>query len=122
MSALDEIRARLGAIAASPEVEWHALTDPGDRATAAAWIVDADCFEIRLPATYEAGQVARFIAAAPTDVARLLNALDAALDACDVVIENRDGHKPPGPPHPSQQQGTAVRIRAALLRALEGDL
>jgi len=59
-----------------------------------------------------------FIAAAPVDVARLTRAVEAALEACDTVIDNRDGHKPPGPPHPTQQQATAVRIRAAIENAL----
>lgn len=68
---LGEIEARLNA--ANPlGSEWEALTDPGDRKTAPAWIVDADDLEIRLDATYAAGKVAYFIAAAPADVAYLL--------------------------------------------------
>lgn len=117
---LDGIKARLEK--ANPMgAEWEALTDPGDRKTAPAWIVDADDLEIRLNATYAAGKVATFIATAPTDVARLTMALEAALAACDRVIDNTDGHKPPGPPHPTQQQGTAIRIRAAIENALGGD-
>lgn len=64
---------------------------------------------------------AEFIAHSPSDVAYLLAELrkrDEALArveaACDRVINNEDGHKPPGPPHPTQQQATAIRIRAAV--------
>ena len=64
---------------------------------------------------------ANFIAHSPSDVAYLLAELrkrDEALArveaACDRVINNEDGHKPPGPPHPTQQQATALRIRAAV--------
>jgi hypothetical protein len=41
-------------------------------------------------------------------------ALDAVREACDRIITNADGHKPPGPPHPTREQATAVRIRQAL--------
>lgn len=57
----------------------------------------------------------------PTDVARLVAAVEAVLMACDRVIDNTDGHKPPGPPHPTQQQATAVRIRATIEAALKED-
>ena len=63
--------------------------------------------------------VAEFIAHSPTDMGKLIAAVDAVLAACATVIDNTDGHKPPGPPHPTQQQATAVRIRAALIAALE---
>jgi len=41
-------------------------------------------------------------------------ALEAVRAACDLIITNADGHKPPGPPHPTREQATACRIRAAL--------
>lgn len=114
---LDEIKQRLDK--ANPlGAEWEALTDPGDRHTAPSWIVDADDLEIRLDATYAAGKVAVFIASAPKDVARLSAALEAALAACNRVIDNTDGHKPPGPPNPTREQATAVRIWADIQRAL----
>ena len=112
------IKTRLHAASPNPDVEWEVLTDPGDPKTAAAWIVDADDIEIRLPATYAAGKVAALIAEAPKDLTRLLAAVEAGLAACDTVIDNADGHKPPGPPHPTREQATAVRIRAALAAAL----
>lgn len=79
---LDGIRGRLGK--ANPlGAEWAALTDPGDRNRAPAWIVDADDLEVRLDATYAAGKVATFIAAAPVDVARLVAAVEAVLRLAD---------------------------------------
>ena len=45
--------------------------------------MDADDIEIRLPATYAAGKVADLIANAPTDLTRLL----AAIEAQDAKIE-----------------------------------
>lgn len=69
---------------------------------------------------------AHFISNARTDVPALLAyardleaRIERGLAACDRVLNNEDGHKPPGPPHPTQQQATAVRIRAALT-ATEG--
>lgn len=38
--------------------------------------------------------------------------LARVLEACDRIIDNTDGHKPPGPPNPSREQVTACRIRA----------
>lgn len=57
---------------------------------------------------------AAFIAAAPSIVAQLVAAVEAGLAACETVIDNTDGHKPPGPPHPSREQATAMRIRVAI--------
>lgn len=81
------IEARVDAATMGP---WEALTDPGDRKTAPAWIVDADEIEVRLPATYRAGKVAEFIAHARTDVPALLALareqaakLDAVKDLAD---------------------------------------
>lgn len=72
-------------------------------------------------------QTAEFIAHARADVPALLALvreqqarIERGLAACDRVIDNADGHKPPGPPHPTQQQATAVRIRASLT-ATEGE-
>lgn len=52
------------------------------------------------------------------DALRLYAALRAGLDACNLVISNADGHKPPGPPHPSREQAVAVRISAAINEVL----
>lgn len=68
---LDAIQERLSK-ADPAKGEWCALTDPGDRKTAPAWIVDANELEVRLDATYAAGKVASFIANAPSDVAFML--------------------------------------------------
>ena len=105
---LDGIKGRLAAATPGP---WFASrfwvgagedhSDPDTEVAKAAFLSDAS-----------------FIAAAPVDVARLTRAVEAALDACDIVIDNRDGHKPPGPPHPSREQVTAVRIRAVIENAL----
>lgn len=116
-----EIEARLNAAAPNSETEWAAGGDPGDKKMAPAWIVDADDIEIRMPATYKAGKLAAFIANVPEDVRYLLaelrkrdEALDRVRSACDRIINNADGHKPPGPPNPTREQATAVRIRAAV--------
>lgn len=69
----------------------------------------------------QSGKDLDFIASAPSTVARLTVALESALDACDRIIDNTDGHKPPGPPHPTREQATACRIRAAIENALEGE-
>lgn len=47
----------------TPGPEWHALVDPGDRRTAAAWIIDAAEVEIRLVGDYQSGQIAYLIVA-----------------------------------------------------------
>lgn len=115
MKKLDEMRARLAA--------------------ATPWPWDCDGFadgDVVNLSIYEGTNQGRVIAAditthgdadllryAPTDMGKLISAIEAGLAACNAVIDNTDGHKPPGPPHPTQQQATAVRIRAALTAALE---
>lgn len=64
---------------------------------------------------------AAFIAAAPSTVTHLLAIIDAALNACEVIIDNADGHKPPGPPHPSREQIAALRIQRAIRAAITGE-
>lgn len=117
---LEPIQHRLNAATPGP---WHLDRDePGDVASVVAYASnDGVTIGTYVADTVEEDGDAEFIAAAPTDQARLLAAVQAAVEACDVVIENRDGHKPPGPPHPTQQQATAVRIRAAVVAALGGE-
>jgi hypothetical protein len=57
-------------------------------------------------------------AAFAADVALLIGAVEAGIAACDRVVDNTDGHKPPGPPHPTREQATAVRISAEIANAL----
>lgn len=114
---LDQIRARLQAATPGP---WEAR----ELAYSTCVGVVGDYRNLaRLgdPLNQEAWRNAVFIAAAPTDILALLNAVDAALAACDRVIDNADGHKPPGPPNPTREQATAVRIRAAITAALEDE-
>lgn len=117
---LDEIEARL---AAAPAGTWY--VDDEEQTvrveTYAGEIVYDQSGENRSEWLKEFRSTAEFIAAAPADVAYLLTELrkrDAKLEAvraaCDRVIDNADGHKPPGPPHPTREQGAAIRIRAAL--------
>lgn len=89
---LDAIQQRLDK-ADPAKGEWCALTDPGDRTTAPAWIVDANELEVRMDATYAAGKVAEFIAQAPTDVRFLLDLArkqQAALDAVENLAKEWD--------------------------------
>ena len=121
---LDGIKGRLAAATPGP---WKANTDGTIDGTNYAEVIcrgQVDCMAYCYGGTsvIEGDNLAadaEFIAAAPSTVARLTAALEAALDACDIVIDNRDGHKPPGPPHPTRQQATAVRIRAAIENALK---
>lgn len=95
-------------------LDWEALTDPGDRHAAPAWVVDADDIEIRLPATYAAGRIADLIANAPKDLTRLLTSVEAVLSICDndegTVVTQADGAHVP-----------IYLIRAALAAALESE-
>ncbi|MFB9403600.1 hypothetical protein [Pseudarthrobacter polychromogenes] len=90
---LDSIKARLQAAVPDPRTEWAELTDPGDRTTAPAWIVDADDIEIRLPSTYKAGRIAALIANAPTDIARLVAAVEAVEGRCRDLDQLADGDR-----------------------------
>ena len=118
---LEGIKARLAAATPGPWTHDEAFNASfvcaGEGAVADTWIARWD----NRPGRKQDKADAEFIAAAPTDVARLTAALEAALEACDRVIDNKDGHKPPGPPHPTQQQATAIRIRATIENALEGE-
>ncbi|WP_218649192.1 hypothetical protein [Paenarthrobacter nitroguajacolicus] len=113
---------RLAAATPGPWTAWTTGTSGGDH-----WFVaTAGCAIAQIHADDVQGDNRRksdavFMANAPTDLARLLAAIEAVVDACDRVITNADGHKPPGPPHPTREQGTALRIRAALAAALGSD-
>lgn len=113
MTALAEIHERLEAVTEYHPAPHRAVVNTaGDR-----WgVLDSGGSVV----TSDVPGTAKFYAAAPRDIAALLQAVEAGLAACDRVIDNADGHKPPGPPHPTQQQATALRIRAALAEALGG--
>lgn len=113
MTALADIRARLDTVTEyHPAPHRAVVNSAGDR-----WgVVDSNGSVV----TTDPKDTAVLYAHAPTDIARLLAAVEAAMAACDRVIDNTDGHKPPGPPNPTHQQATAVQIRAALVQALGG--
>lgn len=109
MKSLLAIKTRLCAAVPNPDIEWAALTDPGDRKTAPAWIVDADDIEVRMPASYRAGKVADLIANAPTDISRLIAAVEAVSDWAG---KNKAGYY-------DEAQDDVVAILSAALGAEE---
>jgi hypothetical protein len=115
---LDSIKGRLGAITPGAWKVWGmaVMADPvGNSNVDDAHMIAVTSDPHRGLRTFNAD----FIASAPSTVARLTAALESALEACDRVIDNTDGHKPPGPPHPTREQATACRIRAAIESALK---
>ena len=53
------------------------------------------------------------------DRKQLEYAVAAVRALCETIISNADGHKPPGPSHPTREQATALRIRAELNKFLD---
>lgn len=96
--------------AEQPKGEWAALTDPGDRKTAPAWIVGAGDIEVRLPATYEAGRLAAFIAAAPSIVAQLV----AAVERVEGLAAEWEGMAKGSTQYDYALRACAYKVRAAL--------